>query len=505
MPTAVTVYPIPIALPGGPRGEERVSVQKGAIPLVRYVIRLVGPVCLAALAGCATNYERVAKDWCDVIRASQMIPVYPLSEDIQPGDVFLVRRTIHDQHEEYRDKGYLPFDHQVARLGNLSYKEFYGKTYWDAAFDPGTAGHPRLGWKRGGESAVEIVEAPAAAFPSYSFRTDRGSGFTLAIPVKGVPLAMGLIQANSAFVTVTIDKAHTYACPREEALRALYDWWYSAEDPWVKAELENLPRENDSKEKKTERYKLYLRAVTRVYLTKKVNVSLAKVNLFGTGADVGAPKQVVLPEIKDPESAENYKAVLKALSASVHGEESVETLKPGGSFRFVQASGTSITLEEEFERPLVVGYLGFDVPLIGKPGQLKLGYPIATRWALETPVKEVEKGLSFKLLDRYWLVVGMLRRHFDLLGPQDGVGLIAELVQKLRDAEKDEATNRRMFKGTLEEVALFKDADDPDRQSLEVLNAFLEDANFYASDPAQRNARLGRLYRFLKQAAEGGR
>jgi len=35
--------------------------------------------------------ERVAKDWCLTIRASQVIPVYPLTEDLQPGDVFLVQ------------------------------------------------------------------------------------------------------------------------------------------------------------------------------------------------------------------------------------------------------------------------------------------------------------------------------------------------------------------------------------------------------------------------------
>ena len=33
--------------------------------------------------------ESVAKDWALVIRASQVIPVYPLSEDLQPGDVQL--------------------------------------------------------------------------------------------------------------------------------------------------------------------------------------------------------------------------------------------------------------------------------------------------------------------------------------------------------------------------------------------------------------------------------
>jgi hypothetical protein len=52
---------------------------------------------LAALlaTGCArmqtrmmkTELQEVAKRWCLTIRASQVVPVYPLTEDIQPGDI----------------------------------------------------------------------------------------------------------------------------------------------------------------------------------------------------------------------------------------------------------------------------------------------------------------------------------------------------------------------------------------------------------------------------------
>lgn len=55
---------------------------------------------IAALAGIAVfstgctsreqELENVAKDWCLTIRASQVMPVYPLREDVQPGDCFLV-------------------------------------------------------------------------------------------------------------------------------------------------------------------------------------------------------------------------------------------------------------------------------------------------------------------------------------------------------------------------------------------------------------------------------
>ena len=50
-------------------------------------------VCILSLIGCATTqYEKVAREWCTAIRANQMIPVYPLNQDVRPGDVYLVQK-----------------------------------------------------------------------------------------------------------------------------------------------------------------------------------------------------------------------------------------------------------------------------------------------------------------------------------------------------------------------------------------------------------------------------
>ena len=70
---------------------------------------------LVLSTGCATSLrnkqlEAVAKDWALVIRASQVIPVYPLSEDLQPGDVLLVSTPIDEQVALYKKKGFLPLD-----------------------------------------------------------------------------------------------------------------------------------------------------------------------------------------------------------------------------------------------------------------------------------------------------------------------------------------------------------------------------------------------------------
>lgn len=89
---------------------------------------------LASLSGCACNnvqreLERVAKDWSMVIRASQVIPVYPLTEDLQPGDVFLVQQTVDKQHTEYKKRGFLPLDNMIWRINPANYEQFYRQSF----------------------------------------------------------------------------------------------------------------------------------------------------------------------------------------------------------------------------------------------------------------------------------------------------------------------------------------------------------------------------------------
>ncbi|MDZ4184968.1 MAG: hypothetical protein U1D97_08325, partial [Desulfuromonadales bacterium] len=87
-------------------------------------------VGLFFLSGCAekmrnNQLEKVAKDWSLVIRASQVIPVYPLTEDLQPGDVLLVSTPIEDQVKLFKKKGFLPLDQMQKRLNpTVVYSQF---------------------------------------------------------------------------------------------------------------------------------------------------------------------------------------------------------------------------------------------------------------------------------------------------------------------------------------------------------------------------------------------
>lgn len=321
-------------------------------------------IILSLVSGCAANptkqLEREAKDWCLTIRASQVLPVYPLSEDIQPGDVFIVQKPLAQQTELYEKKGFLPLDQRVTRLNNLDYSKFYSDSYW--AGDYSKTPHERPG------SAIHsgvstIVAAPRVAFPSYNFSIQRGEGLKLALPIEGIPLGLGLMGASQATGTVTLKDAYTYGIDCEDLARALYTWWKKSPDR--RYMMMAIP--------KGEENPIYLRAVSRVYLVKSIDVSLTNLDIVGAGADVGLAPKLELPDLSKlkPHEVESsvsaYQKVLELLSGQLNNS-AVETSVnksaveiPGAAVRFNQASQRSVSMTQTFDRPLVFGYRGFDV------------------------------------------------------------------------------------------------------------------------------------------------
>ena len=168
-----------------------------------------------SLAACTASptkqLERVARDWSLTVRASQVIPVYPIREDVQPGDIFLVPVTISKQAELYEGKGFLPLDMIFTRLTDMPYTDFYKDAYWSSTYS--SVPHK-----------LSDSMAPRAAFPSYTFSVDRSGGLQLALPIQAVPFGLGLMGAARATGTVTISDSFTYGVDGERAYDALLDW-----------------------------------------------------------------------------------------------------------------------------------------------------------------------------------------------------------------------------------------------------------------------------------------
>lgn len=347
---------------------QRITARRLALALPPHAPMLpalarMAPVLLVLMAlvfggGCAEvamrqkerQMELVARDWCMVIRASQVIPLYPLSQDMQPGDVFLVSRTVADQSRRYRERGFLPTDLRVCRLFPTTYGDFYR----------GRAGEPRdedpelvlpRAWRDPTRSAKPWDRFPAAGFPSYTFSVSNSGGLSLAVPVQSVPIAFSILGAASATGSLTITQCYTYGLDAaamtallEEAKRnGLLDCVTppDGEGPW------------------------YLRVVTQVFGAKSFDVVLTANSTLGTGVDAGAPQ----PVGDARGSLENGVTVTEINDqlAKVGTQKGPTGMPlPGVSARATFANGRSVGMAETFVEPVIFGYQGFDVAIDSK-------------------------------------------------------------------------------------------------------------------------------------------
>lgn len=337
---------------------------------------VVGLAAVVA-AGCPANQEtglhRVAKDWSQTIRASQIIPVYPLTEDLFPGDVFLVQRTVDQQSKAYRETGFLPLDHHVDRITPTGYRAFYR-----GSFEAGANNAPGPATWMTGDPAWRA--APNAAFPTYSFSVSRGAGFNLALPVSGVSAGLSLLGAEAATGTITIAETRTYGVDTRSLVTDVGHWARENRDllrayaPDPEGGEAASPSPN------------YLRVVTRVFLAGKVNISLQASRNAGGEARGAAPSPLALLPADQgagaagaaQATAANYSSALDTLNRTLGDPDKGAAL--GAGLRIVAASARSISLDETFRRPLVIGYLGFDMRIL--PGG-RLGPPFPTHAVLE--------------------------------------------------------------------------------------------------------------------------
>ncbi|HEX4871852.1 MAG TPA: hypothetical protein VFV27_06005 [Nevskiaceae bacterium] len=341
--------------------------------------------------------ERVAKDWSQMIGASQIIPVYPMTEDLVPGDVFLVTTPIDRQREAYRDKGYLPLAHHLYRIKPCGYENFYS---------PEVASNNRCSARR------TLERYPRAAFPSYSFQLNEERGFRVALPLSAINLGLGLLASDNIEGTVSLQDAYTYGV---DVVSLTHD---------VMGVLRGLDRDSLSfygrplKDPEAN----YIRVVSRVFLVKKVSVSMVsrakdqakasaepglgllpgmtRVPTVGELGNLVASQQALicqstpgavllrkvdavggvicqpprLPDLpKAPKSPKlpEPKTIATPITGSLFelADSALDTLgavlpKAGGEVSFTSLRQRSVSMEETFQKPLVIGYLGFDMQIL---------------------------------------------------------------------------------------------------------------------------------------------
>lgn len=309
-------------------------------------MKLFSILLLTVLCGCATYEENkqltnINKDWNRIIRASHIYPVYPLSQDILPGDIFLVSSDIDDT-SAWSQPGYLPLDHLIARLSPDRYASFYSNS-WNAY----QSSLPPEFLKDNSWS-----NAPVAGFPSYSFTVKQGGGSSIALPIQGIPVGLSLMGAKQASGYVSLADAHTYGIDEISLRRQVWDYINAN-----RSELLFLFTPDQTN---------FLQVVTRVYLAGQVTVSMVNDSARGGSVWGGSPKEVTTPALTTNGAVGNFANLLSAANISVPAGLNASGILPGGTLKFNTASSRSVSMSESFPRPIVIGYNGFSFAVARK-------------------------------------------------------------------------------------------------------------------------------------------
>ena len=234
---------------------------------------------------------------------------------------------------------------------------------------------------------------------------------------------MSLLGASSAHGSMAIKDAHTYGVDGYSVEMQVRRWARTNRDYlWAFEPQEGSWCRPDRR--------FYLRVVTRVYLAQSVLATITADKTFGAGVLAGAAKPMDVPEAKPGETIKNYNATLKALNKSLNSQPLAADMMPGGSIQIVAASGRTISLNEQFPRPLVIGYIGFDLPIL-EDGQL--GPRIPTQALLSrSPVMQgtFAVGLTGEGKTVAW---SMLRTIYHELRDRAKAAPAARLVSRLDD------------------------------------------------------------------------
>ena len=345
----------------------------------RWVIGLVLLAASAGASGCAgisakkksSELERVAKDWCLTIRASQVMPAYPLTRDLQPGDVFLTTTPIGNEVSVFEEKGFLPLDVHLVRLPVLEKIDaFYKQRTGEGDKFPG----PVSTWK----------DLPAAAFPTYSFEVSRGGGLNMALPIEGVPVGFSYLGSAAATATVVLKDAQTMGVDIE-TMQPLLDAWRKKNQSLLAAYSNNEGQDSG----------VFVRVVTRVYRVSKIRVHLNDSSSGGASAAAG----VALPT-PDPGTPDAQKPAAQRFAELSEKLNAVAGPQFGANLKFVSVGTRAVAMDEDFEAPMVFGYIAYDCLIL--PGGV-LSAPMPTFYRVSgAPIAQPKQFDSSGLLTAWY-------------------------------------------------------------------------------------------------------
>jgi hypothetical protein len=347
--------------------------------MVRLMLFVLAVALIASCGG--TLNDNIQTKYTSRVRQLNLLPVYPPSEEIQVGDLFL--NAENSGREERAAKAYITTIPGVLALAQakLDSRVMFTTSKPVGNTEPTDASvgqqddlfNGRIITRR--EAGREVVNSlPLTVFPEVTAYAGNDLSVGILAPLR----ALGLFAGSRTTVTLNFKDVRTYAAPQAEA------------EPFGRAEVcRRLPSEGfvsrevalvtakaDAQETDglgplaeptagAEKRNLYYRLITRVYLTRSITytyrnarlLSIARKNLATPGTATGGqtfPANIVnvtvtptTPTTATTTDVANAINDLKAQTASI-----------GEGERFVSFNALGLTIERVFKQPVAVAIEG---------------------------------------------------------------------------------------------------------------------------------------------------
>lgn len=326
-----------------------------------------------ALTGCITannikkySLENSMKEWNKTLRAAHIIPTVPLVSEnaLGVGSVYVSPLTMNAEVNSWDEDGYLEINNIFSRITIDS------------------------------KSIVEFK----TAIPSYAINYNQKKGIGTRLNVNAIPLAAAYASANDGTISVTL---------KNVVGKGLSDW--DLHTQVLNWEKENKPQLTAWYQDQIQGYgantpPIIVRVISKIFTAQSINVivkddkSKALKGQFGAPGNSSNPTTILVINNPDiPHSTENVETTSNSEQGSAKNEqqsnlnltaikrEPLETTQPttsihnldfqkmineyGGYFRVggegysITHFGNSVSINEDFQSPLVVGYWALEYML----------------------------------------------------------------------------------------------------------------------------------------------
>ncbi len=235
---------------------------------------------------------------------------------------------------------------------------------------------------------------PLVAFPGYTLAIYDAAEFATTAPLQNIAIFLGISSKSVESVSLSVKEVETYGLDAYQALSLFFAYckrelqpsekeysYYSTSAPPCHKETIEIARSRLSDGPTSQTMEPMM--ISRVYMTRSIQYTFRGDNVFGLSAVAGVTlNQAVTNQQKLQGLLNNATIQKKDRKTDVgdanptYGEDVInqahqalnelgaslnalaKSQVPQSRFSFVSADSRGITLEETFERPLVIGYEG---------------------------------------------------------------------------------------------------------------------------------------------------